>query len=400
MILWCLTPRATLTGYLISVRQVNKYLKLDTNTANIDLEMTRTALRLAAEGCGLVSPNPLVGCVITSASGAIVGKGTYIKDNIVHAEAVALEQAGAAARGGTAYVSLEPHDHYGKTPPCTEALINAGIKRVVCPIEDPNPLVSGKGFARLRQAGIEVVTGVLADEAAVLNEKFICWHKKRRPFVHLKLAMSLDGRISLKKSVSTALSGDKALARVHAIRHEHDAILIGANTAVVDDPRLTDRSGKPRRRPLARVVLDNRLRLPVGSQLAATGAEIPTLLFTNCIDPDAVCRLASTGVEVVPVEGGARNLTLVLDELYNRDIQSVLVEGGTGVAGAFVDARLVDKVTLIYSPILIGGEDAPAAIGGRGAVELSDALRLGNVSIQQLGTDIEITGYPVGQQYK
>ncbi len=162
--------------------------------------MMRRTLELAATGVGLVSPNPLVGCVIVSAEGKVVGEGTYIYENIVHAEAIALEQAGDMARGGTAYISLEPHDHRGKTPPCTEALINAGIARVVCPIDDPNPLVSGRGFERLRQAGIEVATGVLADEASKQNEKFICWHKNQRPFVHLKLAMSLDGRISVDGS--------------------------------------------------------------------------------------------------------------------------------------------------------------------------------------------------------
>nr|MBP7476735.1 bifunctional diaminohydroxyphosphoribosylaminopyrimidine deaminase/5-amino-6-(5-phosphoribosylamino)uracil reductase RibD [Pyrinomonadaceae bacterium] len=208
---------------------------------DIDNGHTRRALEVAAMGTGLVTPNPLVGCVIVSADGEIVGEGTYIYDNVIHAEAVALEQAGEKARGGTAYVSLEPHDHEGRTPPCTEALIDAGIKRVVCPIEDPNPLVSGRGFQRLRDAGVEVVTGILAAEASRQNEKFICWHQKQRPFVHLKLAMSLDGRISLGSSVSTALSGPEALARVHELRHEHDAILIGGNTAFVDNPSLTDR---------------------------------------------------------------------------------------------------------------------------------------------------------------
>ena len=219
-----------------------------------DYEGTRLALLLASKGKGLVSPNPLVGCLIESADGRHIGEGTYIYDGITHAEVIALEQAGEDALGGTAYVSLEPHSHHGKTPPCTQALIDAGIKRVVCPIEDPNPLVSGRGFEELRNAGVEVVTGILADEASKENEKFICWHKKQRPFVHLKLAMSLDGRISVDNSVSTALSGVAALLCVHLLRHEYDAILIGANTAVVDDPSLTDRSSLPRRRPLVRVV--------------------------------------------------------------------------------------------------------------------------------------------------
>ncbi len=371
---------------------------MDSNGQQTDISLTRRALELAAEGVGRVSPNPLVGCVIASSDGRIVGEGTYLKHNVIHAEAIALEQAGDQARGGTAYVSLEPHDHFGKTPPCTEALIAAGIKRVVCPIEDPNPLVSGRGFERLRNAGVDVATGILADEASRMNEKFICWHRKQRPFIHLKLAMSLDGRISLQGSVSTALSGEAARARVHELRHEHDAILVGGNTAVVDDPSLTDRSGKPRRRPLARVILDNRLRLSPGSTLATTTDQAPTIVFTNCIDPEAVARLMEKGVEVVPVEGGARNLPLVLEELCKREIQSVLVEGGTAVAGAFVDAGLVDKVTFLCAPILVGGGDAPFAIGGHGAQQLSDALRLRDIEITRWGEDIELTGYPIREE--
>lgn len=359
-----------------------------------DSHFVRRSLELARAGVGLVSPNPLVGCVIVSASGEVVGEGIYIYDKVTHAEMIALEQAGEKTRGGTAYVSLEPHDHHGKTPPCTEALINAGIKRVVCPIEDPNPLVSGRGFERLRNAGIEVVTGILAEEASKLNEKFICWHKKQRPFVHLKLAMSLDGRISLRNSVSTALSGDTARQRVQQLRHEHDAILVGGTTAAVDNPSLTDRSGLPRRRPLTRVILDNRLRLPCDSILATTTDEAPTLVMTNCIDPDLTGRLTDCGVEIVPVEMGARNLVGVLEELKRREIQSVLIEGGTAVAGAFVDATLVDKVTFMVAPIIIGGSEAPTAIGGNGAVDLPDALRLKDIEIVRHGDDIEITGYP------
>lgn len=341
-----------------------------------------------------MSPNPLVGCVIVSADGKIVGEGTYIYDDLVHAEAVALEEAGELARGGTAFVSLEPHDHHGKTPPCTEALIKAGIKRVVCPIEDPNPLVSGRGFETLRKAGIEVATGVLAGEASRLNEKFICWHRKQRPFVHLKLAMSLDGRISLSDSVSTALSGEAARERVQSFRHEHDAILVGGNTANVDNPSLTDRSGRQRRRPLSRVILDNRLQTRPESIVATTTADAPTIIFTNSRDEDKRAALRKNGVGVVELEMGGRDLDRVLAELKTRSIQSVLVEGGTEVAGAFCDARLVDKVTLIAAPIIIGGRQAPNAIGGSGANSLAEALRLTHISIQQLGEDIEITGYP------
>jgi len=362
-------------------------------TETADITFLRRALDLAAAGRGLVSPNPLVGCVIVSADGNIVGEGTYTLDGVVHAEAIALEQAGTLARGGTAYVSLEPHDHHSKTPPCTEALINAGIRRVVCPIEDPNPLVSGRGFEHLRSAGVEVAVGLLADEATKLNEKFICWHKDKRPFVHLKLAMSLDGRISVDSSVSTAISGEVGRKRVQDLRHEHDAILVGGNTAAVDDPSLTDRSGKPRRRPLARVVLDNRLRLPLDSKLARTTAEAPTIVFTNSRDREKADKLRSQGVDVVETEMGGRDLAAVLEELRAREIQSVLVEGGTEVAGAFVDARLVDKITFIAAPLIIGGREAPTAIGGMGAESIAAALKLTDVEVTALGSDLEITSY-------
>ncbi len=364
------------------------------NQREADLAFSARSLELAKVAVGRVSPNPLVGCVVVSNSGDIVGEGSYLYDDVTHAEVIALERAGERARGGTAYISLEPHAHHGKTPPCTEALINAGIARVVAPIEDPNPLVSGKGFARLRENGIEVVAGILADEAARLNEKFICWHRIKRPFIHLKLAMSLDGRISLNRSVSTALSGGSALQRVHALRHEYDAILVGANTAIVDNPSLTDRSGKPRRRPLVRVVLDNSLRLPLEHSLVATAKETPTLVFTSNIDPIDTDPLVECGVDVVPVDGGPRNLAEVMEELCRREIQSVLVEGGTEVAGAFVDAGLVDKVTFIVAPILIGGHDAPVAIGGNGATSLYNALKLFDITVERYDADIEITGYP------
>lgn len=366
------------------------------NSANDEAFVAR-AIELACNGAGLVSPNPLVGCVIVSATGSIIGEGTYLKDNVTHAEVIALEEAGEKARGGTAYVSLEPHDHHGKTPPCTEALINAGIKRVVCPIDDPNPLVSGKGFERLRNAGIEVVTGILAEEASRLNEKFITWHRKGRPFVHLKLAMSLDGRISLGGSVSTALSGELARKRVHDIRHEHDAILVGGNTVVVDNPSLTDRSGKLRRRPLVRIVLDNRLQTTLDSTIVTSVNASPTLVFTNSRDAAKVEAIRARDVDVIESELGGRDLPGVLEELRIREIQSVLVEGGTEVAGAFVDARLVDKVTFLISPIVIGGRNAPHAIGGMGASDLMDALRLKDIEITRHGDDIEVTGYPMGE---
>lgn len=364
--------------------------------SEIDIKMTRRALELAAFGIGQVSPSPLVGCVIVAENGEIVGEGTYIYENITHAEVLALQQAGERANGGTAYVSLEPHAHFGRTKPCTEVLINAGIKRVVSPIEDPNPLVSGKGFAILRERGIEVVTGILREKAAKLNEKFCVWHQKNRPFVHLKLAMSLDGRISLKNSVSTTLSGKESAKKVQDFRREHDAILVGGNTAFVDNPNLTDRSGKPRRRKLVRVILDNRLQIPIDCALAETAKEIPTIIFSNSTDNGKVSVLQSKGVEVI--RQNSRDLTIVLDELKMREIQSVLVEGGTAIAGAFVDAKLVDKISLVIAPIIIGGHAAPLAFGGKGATSLAETMRLRNVEIIKHENDIEITGYPINSE--
>lgn len=363
-----------------------------TNYNEFDIEMTRRSLELASFGVGQVSPSPLVGCVIVAENGGIVGEGSYIYENVTHAEVLALQHAAEKAKGGTAYVSLEPHTHFGRTKPCTEALINAGIKRVVCPIDDPNPLVSGKGFAQLRESGIEVVTGILADEAAKLNEKFCVWHQKNRPFVHLKLAMSLDGRISLQSSVSTTLSGKESATRVQNLRHEHDAILVGGNTAFVDNPSLTDRSGKARRRKLVRVVLDNRLRIKMDSTLVLTANIIPTIIFSDSSDEKKIANLQTKGVEVIHLN--ARNLSDVLTELKARSIQSILVEGGTEVAGAFCDARLVDKITFIAAPIVIGGNVAPFAIGGNGASSLENALRLQNLEITKHGEDVELTGYP------
>ena len=354
--------------------------------------MTRRALKLASFGVGLVSPSPLVGCVIVAENGEIVGKGTYIYENVTHAEVLALNQAKEKARGATAYVSLEPHAHTGRTKPCTDALIEAGIRRVVCPIEDPNPLVSGKGFAQLRESGIEVITGILRDEAGRLNEKFCVWHRKQRPFVHLKLAMSLDGRISLDNSVSTRLSGAESSTRVQSLRHEHDAILVGGNTAFVDDPSLTDRSGKPRRRKLVRVVLDNRLQISLNSILVETARETPTIVFSNSTNEEKIRQLENAGVKVVRLN--ARKLHQILNELKTRNLQSVLVEGGTEIAGAFVDAKLVDKLTFIIAPIVIGGKNAPLAIGGNGANSLENAMHFKDLEIIKHEDDYEFTGYP------
>ncbi len=364
------------------------------NFSELDIKMTRRALELASFGVGQVSPSPLVGCVIVAEDGEIVGEGFYIYENVTHAEILALNQAGERAKGATAYVSLEPHSHHGRTKPCTEALINAGIKRVVCPIEDPNPLVSGKGFEVLREKGVEVVVGILKKEAEKQNEKFINWHKSKRPFVHFKTAISLDGHIATRTGDSRWISGEESRRKSQELRHEYDAILIGANTATIDNPSLTDRSGKPRRRKLVRVVLDNALRLSLNSQLVLNAKETPTIVFTDSRDEEKIKFLKDEGVEVVQIAEGGRNLFGVLQELGKRNLQSVLVEGGAMIAGAFYDAKLIDKVSFFIAPIIIGGKNAPSSIGGQGAQQLSSAMRLRDIEITAQGEDLEIIGYP------
>jgi diaminohydroxyphosphoribosylaminopyrimidine deaminase/5-amino-6-(5-phosphoribosylamino)uracil reductase len=360
-----------------------------------DRRFLSRALELAAKGVAQVSPGPLVGCVIVDTRGEVVGEGFYVYEHLKHAETSALEQAGARAKGGTAYVSLEPHAHHGRTSPCTDALIKAGIARVVSPIDDPNPKVSGKGFAHLRAAGVEVSVGLLAHLAEKLNEKYLHFMRTGRPFVHLKLATSLDGRIATRTGDSRWITGSDSRSRVQDLRHEYDAILIGAGTALADDPLLTDRSGQKRRRPMVRVLLDETLKVSTNSQLLKSAIEWPVIIFAGeSADASKSEVLKSRGVEVLRDPANGRNLRAVLEELGQRSMQSLLVEGGASVAGNFLDAGLVNKVSFFIAPMIIGGREAPMAVGGHGAETLQDALELQDVEITQRGPDIEVTGYP------
>lgn len=358
-----------------------------------DRRLMARALELARLGIGQVSPGPLVGCVIVNSNGEVVGEGHYIFQDVLHAETIALRQAGECARGGTAYVSLEPHAHQGRTAPCTDALIAAGIKRVVAPIEDLNPQVSGRGFAHLRASGIQVEVGLMASEASEVNEKYLHFMRTRLPFVHLKAAVSLDGKIATKTGDSRWITGRDARHRAHELRHEYDAIMVGVGTAVIDDPLLTDRSGRARRRPLVRVVLDETLRLPPSSQLVKTAAEVPLVIFAGTdVESSQVTTLRDSGVDVV--NSGSRDLVSILKTLARRSVQSVLIEGGPTLAGSFVDAGLLNKVTFFVSPKIIGGNDAPGAVAGAGVDVVRHALKLSHVKTTQRGGDLEITGYP------
>ena len=353
-----------------------------------DRRMMARALELAKKGVGQVSPGPLVGCVIVSPAGEVAGEGYYVFEELNHAETIALAAAAEKARGGTAYVSLEPHAHHGRTPPCTDALLSAGIKRVVAPIEDPNPKVSGKGFAHLRAAGLEVQTGLLAEEARQVNEAYLHYMRTGRPFVHLKLAVSLDGKIATRTGDSRWVTGPEARLRAHELRHAYDAILVGAGTVAKDDPLLTDRSGLPRRRPLVRVVLDDKVQLSPELKLATTTSEAPVIVFGRTENTD----LTDKGVEIVL--SSPSNLCSVLEELGRRSIQSVLVEGGGQVAGSFIEAALVNKVTFLIAPKIVGGG---CSLGWSGVERMSEALELERAEVSQRGRDIEVTGYPARQ---
>jgi diaminohydroxyphosphoribosylaminopyrimidine deaminase / 5-amino-6-(5-phosphoribosylamino)uracil reductase len=359
---------------------------------DFDQRMMARALDLAREGLGQVSPGPLVGCVIVSDAGEPVGEGFYVYEKLKHAETIALSEAGDKARGGTAYVSLEPHAHYGRTPPCTDALITAGIRRVVAPIIDLNPSVSGKGFEHLRAAGIEVQTGLLVREAERVNEAYLHYMRTGRPFVHLKLAVSLDGKIATRTGDSRWVAGPESRARAHELRHAYDAIMIGAGTALIDDPLLTDRSTLPRGRPLVRVVLDDTLQLSLESQLVRTAKDAPVIVFAGQDADDLKAReLENQGVEIV--RGNSRDVLSVLENLGRRSMQSLLVEGGAGVAGRFVDDRLVNKATFFVAPRIVGGREAASAVGGVGTEKMVDAHLLEDVEVTHRGSDLEITGY-------
>lgn len=365
-----------------------------------DSEFIKLALQLAAQGSGLVSPNPLVGSVVVN-DGRIVGRGYHRYDELKHAEVWALEQAGEKARGATVYVNLEPCSHNGegkRTPPCVRALIETGVKRVVAAMVDPNPRVNGAGFRQLREAGIEVIEGVLEREAQRLNEKYTKFVTTGLPFVHLKTACSLDGRIATRAGDSKWITGEEARAASQALRHEYDAILVGIGTVLADDPALTDRTQRVRRRPLLRAVLDASLRIPVDSQLVKTANEFPLAVFANqeMISTDRSKELEQRGVKVIGVENHSDgfNLSQVLKSLAEMKITSVIVEGGATTAGSFIERRLIDKATFFVAPKIIGGRNAIAAIGGAGFEKLRDAIELQEIAVVRHGQDLEITGYP------
>jgi diaminohydroxyphosphoribosylaminopyrimidine deaminase/5-amino-6-(5-phosphoribosylamino)uracil reductase len=380
-----------------------------TSQAQADETFLRRALDLARKGVGLTSPNPCVGAVIVDSSGAVVGEGLHTYEGVKHAEILALERAGERARGATLYINLEPCSHVGRTGPCADALIAAGIKRVVVCMEDPNPAVSGKGFERLRAAGIAVTSGILEEEARTLNEWFAKYIRRHTPLITLKAAMTLDGKIAPPAGESrnpTALgaggatggwiTSDAARTHVHELRHQHDAIMAGVGTVIADDPLLTDRSGRARRRPLLRVILDSRLRLPLHSRIVQT-ANNDVLVLCSFAEEKRKLQLQQLGVRVqqIPVGGpeGRPDLAAVARCLGEMEITSVLIEGGAMVNWAALASGIVDKVFLYYAPKILAGTGSVPFAHGEGFARISDAAYVRSIKLHRFGEDFAVEGY-------
>jgi len=360
-------------------------------TANKASDFThmRSALALARRGLGSAWPNPAVGCVLVK-DGTVVGRGWTQPGGRPHGETEALERAGEAARGATAYVSLEPCCHWGKTPPCTDALLAAGVTRVVVTVEDPDPRVSGRGIARLREAGVEVTTGVLADEARALNEGFFRRIDQGRPLVTLKLASTLDSRIATAEGESRWITGELARERAHLLRARHDAVMVGSNTVLTDDPELTCRLPGLADRSPVRIVVDGRLRVPLTANLVVTAKATPTWFVTLKGDaPERHRVFRDCGVELieVPAAGETVDLAAAFQELGKRGLTRVLVEGGAQLAAALLRAELVDHMAWFRAPRLIGGDGIPA-ITAFGIDKLAAMPRFERVSIENIGEDV------------
>ncbi len=367
------------------------------------------ALALACTGVGLVSPNPAVGAVIADSQGNILGTGTYTYAGIKHAEALALEQAGDKARGATLYINLEPCSHQGRTAPCADALIRVGIARVVACMQDPNPLVSGQGFAKLRTAGVYVNLGLHEEEARRLNENFARYIRHKLPLVTLKAAMTLDGKIAPPPGEGespTALgaggatggwiTSEEARAHVQELRHENDAILVGVGTIIADDPLLTDRTDRPRRRPLLRLILDSHLRLPHSSRVVKT-ANNDVLVLCSFAEEKKKQALQALGIRVEqvapPMRDGRPNMIAVVRRLGELELTSLLIEGGALVNWAALAANIVDKVFLYYAPKILAGTGSVPFAGGAGYRHMKEAAYVRSFRLHRFGEDFAVEGY-------
>ncbi len=352
------------------------------------------ALEMAARATGQTGVNPVVGCVVVK-DGMIAGMGAHLERGTPHAEIHALQMAGPKAAGSTVYITLEPCSHYGKTPPCSERLIAEGVKRVVIAAEDPNPLVSGRGIEKLRAAGIQVDTGILREHAVKLNEPFTKFITTAKPYVTLKTASTLDGKIATNSGDSKWISNEAARARTHMLRHQHQAIMVGVSTVIADDPKLTTRLPVQALNPI-RIVVDSELRIPLHSRMLNDEAAPVIILTTALAPPDKRSMLEERGVEVIPCgEGPQVDLPLAMTLLGKREISSILVEGGGRLNGSMLEARLVDRIVLFIAPKIAGGLKAPSNFMFSGVELMSDAVTLKNLEIEQVDDNVCVSGNPI-----
>lgn len=351
------------------------------------------ALQLARRAVGRTSPNPMVGAVIVR-DGHIVGRGWHQKAGTAHAEIHALNEAGPLAADATIYVTLEPCSHTGRTGPCTDAIIRAGIKKVVVAMTDPNPLVAGTGLELLRKAGIEVIEGIMALEAAQLNESFIKWITTGLPFVALKAAMTLDGKIATRSGHSRWITGPEARLFVHSLRNQYDAILVGIGTVLADDPELTTRLPEGGRNPI-RIILDSEARTPLAAKVITDGQAQTIIAVTPRAPDERIEALRKAGAEVLVLPECAKRVSLpaLFKLLGSRMITSILVEGGSAIHGAIIDAKLGDKLYWFVAPKIVGGGCAPNPVSGQGVSTMEEAILIEEQVWQQVGADFLLIGH-------
>ncbi len=351
------------------------------------------ALGLARKGQGLTSPNPCVGAVVVKDNKVIAG-AFHKRAGQAHAEALALKKAGRRANGSTLYVTLEPCNHFGKTPPCTDTVIKSGVKRVVVGMTDPNPVNSGKGLARLKRNGIAVKTGVLRKEAESLNIPFVKFIKERIPYVTVKVAQTLDGKIATKTGDSKWISNDASRRFVHVMRERVDCVLVGINTILKDDPLLTPRLGRPSRKNVKRVIIDSHLKIPLKSKVLKNPESL-IIATTKKASKKKLLQLTRKKVDIIITKDkkGQVNLKSFLKELAQRNISHILVEGGGNIVSSFLKENLVDEMLIFISPKIVGGRDAVTSVEGDGVKFVDEAIPLSNIKVERFGTDILVRGH-------
>jgi len=352
----------------------------------------RRALHLAEKGRGRTSPNPMVGAVLVKRR-KVVGEGYHARAGKPHAEIVAIEKAGERAKGATLYLNLEPCTHYGKTPPCAPAVIEAGVRKVIVGIEDPNPLVKGRGVVRLKQAGLDVKVGILEKECTRLNEAFCKYMVQHEPFIILKVAATLDGKLATKNGESRWITGETSRRFVHRLRDQVDGVVVGIGTVLKDDPMLTARV-RGGRDPY-RIVFDSRLRIPENAKMIDLSPSRTIVATTEMASRDKIERLQKKGVRILisDSKSGKVDLKSSLLKLGEMGMMSLLLEGGSQLSGSFLDQRLIDKILLFLSPKLIGDPEAPGIFGGLGVAHLKEAIPLRDLKVRKIGDDILVEGY-------